>query len=474
MMIALKKKVNKIFKEAAANNVLTCRLFLQFCWKLFGGKLMGHLGPKELYQKLGGTIDSLGTRVPRNETLYKILKELYTPEEAGVVSSMPYGLATLDRISIITGLEQERLKKILEGLAQKGLVMDIWANDAYQYMPSPMVIGIFEFTMMRTRGNLEYKKWATLFNEYLTGDFFDLNHGDGQTISIMRSIPHSGSIEETEYTEVLDYEKAESIIRDHELFSIGICSCRHKKKHAGTKTCDMPLNTCSAFGYAADYWIRNKLAKKVSRTEMLENIARSRELGLAFCGDNVKNNVTFICHCCKCCCVALSGISKYGYANAVATSNYIAHCHDEKCTGCGKCAAACPIDVIEMRPVQRPGPKRRMEPVIDAGFCLGCGVCSVKCPKGAMKLTSRKTRVLHPENVFEKVILRSLENGTLQNIIFDNPESVTQQFMRGFIGGFLRVPIVKKNLMSEQLRSHFLDFMKKSATLQGKEWVFKL
>ncbi len=435
---------------------------------------MGHLGPKELYLKLGDSIDALGTRVPRNQTLNNILKELYTPEEAGIVSTMPYGLANLDRISALTGFEPARLQKILEALAQKGLVIDIWVNNEYHYMPSPMVIGIFEFTMMRTRGNLDYKKWAGMFNEYLNGEFFDANFGDGQVVSLMRSIPHEGSIEETEYTEILDYEKAESIIRDHESFSIGICSCRHKKKHAGIKECDMPLNTCSTFGYAADYWIRNKLAKKVSRTEMLENIARSKELGLAFCGDNVKNNVTFICHCCKCCCVALSGISKHGYANAVVTSNYIAQCHDEKCTGCGKCAKACPIDIIEMRPIQRPGSKRRMEPVIDTAFCMGCGVCAVKCPKEAMRLTHRKSRVLHPETVFEKVILGNLERGTLQNQIFDDPDSVTQKFMRGFVGGFLRLPVVKRNLMSDKLRSRFLEAMRKGVALQGRGWVLKM
>lgn len=435
---------------------------------------MGHLGPKELYMQLGDKIDGLGTRVPHNETLNKILKELYTLEEAQVVSNMPYGLATLGRISRLTRIEPERLKKILEALAQKGLVIDIWTNGEYHYMPSPMVIGIFEFTMMRTRGHLDYKKWAHLFNDYLTGEFFEANYGDGQIVSLMRSIPHEGSIEDSEHTEILDYEKAESIIRDHELFSIGICSCRHKKKHAGHKECAMPLNTCSAFGYAADYWIRNKLAKKVSRTEMLENIARSRELGLAFCGENVKNNVSFICHCCKCCCVAMSGISKYGYANSVVTSNYIARCHDEKCTGCGKCAVACPIEAIEMRPVQSPGSKRRMEPVIDTAFCLGCGVCAVKCPKGAMKLTARKNRVLHPETVFEKVILGNLEQGTLQNQIFDDPTSITQQFMRGFVGGFLRLPVVKRNLMSERLRSRFLEAMKKGVELQGRGWVLKI
>jgi ferredoxin len=435
---------------------------------------MGHLVSKEVYLALGEKIDNLGTRTPRNDTLYEILKELYTPEEADVVARMPYGLSDLDRVSRITRYEPVRLKKILEGLANKGLIMDICINEEYRYMPSPMVIGIFEFTMMRTRGQLDYKKWARLFHDYLNGDFYSANYGDGQMVSIMRSIPYEESIVKSEYTEILDYEKISAIIAAHDTFAIGICSCRHEKQHAGLKKCDTPLYTCSSFGYAADYWIRNKLAKKVSRSEMLETIARSKELGLAFCGDNVKNNVTFICHCCKCCCNALAGISKYGYANTVVTSNYISSLYEEKCTGCGRCAMACPIDAIELRPSETPRSKRTMTPVIDKTYCLGCGVCAKSCPKDALKLTRRKSRVLHPENVFEKVILRNLERGSLQYQIFDNPESVTQKFMRGFIGGFLRLPPVKQALIGDRLRSRFLEIMKKGAEMQGKGWAVKM
>ena len=82
--------------------------------------------------------------------------------------------------------------------------------------------------------------------------------------------------------------------------------------------------------------------------------------------------------------------------------------------------------------------------------------------------------MLHPETVFEKVILGCLERGTLQNQIFDNPESAGQEFMRGFIGGFLRLPPVKRALMSDRLRSRFLSAMKKGVALQGKGWVLDL
>ena len=435
---------------------------------------MGHLGPKEAYLRLADKINTMPCRAPRNETLYKILKELYSPEEADVVARMPYGLSDLERVAKITEHEPERLKKLLDGLCNKGLVMDIFVNDRYQYTPSPMVIGIFEFTMMRTRGQLDYKKWARLFHEYLSDPFYAANYRDGQVISLLRSIPHEEAIEESEFMEVLDYEKATSIVKAADTFAIGICSCRHEKTHAGKRECDTPLYTCSTFGLAADYWIRNGLAKKASRSEMMDNIARSKDLGLAFCGDNVKKNITFICHCCKCCCNALAGISKYGYANAVVTSNYIARVRDETCIGCGKCAKACPIEAIEMRPTQSPHSKRRMTPAVDESFCIGCGVCAGACAKASMRLTHREQRVLHPDTVFERVILGSLERGTLEYQIFDNPENITQKFLRGFVGGFFRLPPVKKALMSERYRSRFLDVMKKGVRAQGKDWILDM
>lgn len=63
----------------------------------------------------------------------------------------------------------------------------------------------------------------------------------------------------------------------------------------------------------------------------------------------------------------------------------------------------------------RPGVKidnlNARTPGTDADYCPGRGVCAIACLKGALKLTRRTNRVPHPENVFEKVIPRSLEQG---------------------------------------------------------------
>jgi Pyruvate/2-oxoacid:ferredoxin oxidoreductase delta subunit len=328
-----------------------------------------------------------------------------------------------------------------------------------------MVIGIFEFTMMRTRGDLKYKEWAGLFHEYLHGDssFWAANFDGNNKVSIMRTLPHEGTIHESVYMEVLDYEKATSIVEAADKFAIGICSCRHEKQHVGEKECEVPLETCSSFGFAADYLVRHGMAEEVSKSEMLENVARSKELGLVLNADNVQNDITFICHCCKCCCNVLMGINRHGYENVVITSNSISSIDIEKCSGCEKCARACPIDAIEMVPIENPKTKKKKDPRIDTSICLGCGVCALKCHKDAVFLLKRDQRVIQPETVFEKVILQCLERGTLQNQMFSDPGSLSHKFLRGFLGGFLRLSPVKKALMSDTLRSSFLSVIQGGA-----------
>jgi Pyruvate/2-oxoacid:ferredoxin oxidoreductase delta subunit len=426
---------------------------------------MGHLVGKDVYRELAGKIDGLTMRAPFNETFYEILKALYSAEEAEVIVRMPYGMVRLDKIARAVGRDEAELQKVLEGLAHKGLVIDVCIRDRYFYMISPMIVGIFEFTMMRTDKGYDPAKMAKLFHDYLECSdlFLKANFGSGQKVSPLRTMPWEETISHTEHIEILDYEKAKDIIESNELFAIGLCSCRHKKSHSEEGACDVPLEKCSTMGKSAEYMIRNGLAEEVSKSRMLENLDESRELGLVINADNVQKGCDFMCHCCGCCCLCLLGISQYGYPNFIVSSSFIARPDDSICIGCGACSKACPISVIEMRPNNEPDAAGNNDPVVDESMCIGCGVCALKCRNEAMKLVERKQRVIHPETVFERVILQCLERGTLQNQMFPEPENITHRFMRSFVGGILRLPPVKAALMSDMLRSRFIDAMVKGA-----------
>jgi Pyruvate/2-oxoacid:ferredoxin oxidoreductase delta subunit len=433
---------------------------------------MGHLAGKELYKKLGKKIDGLTMRAPWNDAFYNILKELYSPEEAEVILQMPYSLAPFVKIREATNVDDIKLRGILENLSSKGLLIDMWIQGKDWYMLSPIIIGIFEFTMMRTGSSANSKTWAKLFHDYLNeGSLYAANAKHQEKVQVLRALAHKEVIKETDFVEVLDYETADYVVRQWDKYAIGYCSCRHEKMHVGEKSCSVPLDTCSSFGMAADYLVRHGMAKEVSRTEMLENIARSKELKLVLTADNIKNKPQFVCHCCKCCCNVLLGISKHGYSNTLVTSSYISRVDEDKCKGCGLCAKGCPIEAIKMIPTIGSNSKNQGKPVVDESICLGCGVCALYCRNQAMKLVKRSQQVIHPETTFERVILQCLERGTLQNQIFSSPQSISHKAMRGIVGAFLRLPPVKGALMSNQLRSRFLATMLAGAQRQGGDLV---
>jgi ferredoxin len=49
---------------------------------------------------------------------------------------------------------------------------------------------------------------------------------------------------------------------------------------------------------------------------------------------------------------------------------------EERCTGCGLCAAACAADAISVSEVAS----------VELSLCMGCGACIPECPKDALAL----------------------------------------------------------------------------------------
>lgn len=418
---------------------------------------MGHRASKDLYRQLGKRLDQAPVRTPWTPVFRDLVEALYSPAEAELIIRLPYRPSNIARIARMTGVAERTLRPMLEGLCAKGLVLDIWNGTEYHYLVSPLVIGFFEFTMMRTGPDLPQARWAELFQGYMFGekDFLAANFGDGQQISIMRALPHEETL--GDHVEILDYEKASALIEAQSDFALGLCSCRHEKHHLGHAPCRAPMETCTSMGTGAQFLVRNGFARSIDKHQMHDILARSRDLGLTLSTDNVRQDAGFICHCCGCCCNLLLGVRETGYTGILVTSNFVAEVDETRCTGCGLCAKACPVAAVQMEPRLAASGSRLSGNVARIGpHCLGCGVCALKCPTDALILQQRPQKVFHPEDSFERVMLQALERDTLQTFLFDNPASRTQAFMRALVGGFLKLPSVKRALLGEKLRSRFL------------------
>ncbi|BDV00531.1 4Fe-4S ferredoxin [Thermodesulfomicrobium sp. WS] len=414
---------------------------------------MGHSSAKDIFRALGRKLDQTSVRTPWTPTLRRILTLLYTEAEAELVVAMPHRPSSLARIARITQRTEAELRPLLEGLCAKGLVMDLWDGDTVQYMLSPMVIGFFEFTFMRAPQGLPIRPLAEAFHAYLLGEkaFLEANFGGQEQVSVMRALPHDGT--QAPQVTILDHESASAMVREAKRFAIGTCACRHERLHTDGKICAAGLATCTSLGETADFLIRRGFAREVPRQAVEELLARSRELGLVLSTDNVRKAPGFLCHCCACCCHLLRGVRESGYPGVIVSSSLMASVDEARCRRCGRCAQVCPVHAITAPPGEIPR--------LHEAFCLGCGVCALRCPAQAIHLVSRPKRTLLPEDIFERILLQSLERGTLQHLLFDHPRRLDHAFLRALTGGFLRLPGVKQALMSEVLRSRFLGFLRK-------------
>jgi len=83
-----------------------------------------------------------------------------------------------------------------------------------------------------------------------------------------------------------------------------------------------------------------------------------------------------ICNCCKCCCVGVLAMNKFGM-RSLSPSGYVTELDEARCTNCGKCAEACPFGAISFT-------EKKLG--FDWDKCMGCGVCVSQCPKEARSL----------------------------------------------------------------------------------------
>jgi Pyruvate/2-oxoacid:ferredoxin oxidoreductase delta subunit len=199
---------------------------------------------------------------------------------------------------------------------------------------------------------------------------------------------------------------------------------------------------------------------------MLEILERCRREGLVQIADNVKREPTYICNCCGCCCGQLGAINHHGLARAVTTSSFVAAIQLDRCSGCGKCARACPIQAIALRPRaphRREASKKKMAAEVDGEVCLGCGVCKAACTTGSLAMRRREARVLTPESTLERVLRMAMGRGHLHDLLFDEHDGPTSAFANRLVGAIEALSLTRRVMLNETLQSRFVGFLCRAA-----------
>lgn len=410
---------------------------------------MAHMTGRTGYQNLVNRINKFPQGAPESESLYKILEVLFTEEEASLVSLLPIKPFNVEKAAGIWKKTITETRKILNELASKALILDIYDGKEQRYVMAPPMIGFFEFTLMRTGGHFDQKLLSELFHEYLEDEDDFMHHLLSLETPVGRIMVNEGSVSEKDKVYVLDYEKASHIISEASSVGVSRCYCRHKAEHLG-EACDAPQEVCLSINDFAKSLNRHGYARLISNEEAMDILRTSYDHNLIQFAENVKDDVGFICNCCACCCMALKGAKRMGVPKTLSSSNFVA-VQNDTCVHCRKCVSVCPVECFKVEETDG-----RKTVVFDHTMCLGCGVCQRVCKPGAIEMEQRAERVFTPVNTVHKIVLEAIETDTLHNLIFDNQAMMSHRFMAAFTGAVLKLPPVKQILVSETFKSKYL------------------
>lgn len=358
------------------------------------------------YNQLAEALTRKGGAFPaiQHPVLRDLLEIIFDDDEVQLAIMMPDVPTTLEEMaSLVKDSSVEELKKALDSMAHKGVVLSLVLGDKRIYQLLPLVPGIMENQMMRGEVNEKTKKIARLTYEYI--DFLkelektvDKKQQPkipfSRVIAIEKEISKDSTIQP--YDKLLEYiDRAEDFVQI-------VCHCRHAHELLGNP-CSKPKDVCLGFGLGARYMIEYGLGRAITKEEARSILRRTEDAGLVHVVSNTGDNIDFICNCCICHCDNLKSLKGAPEHAGAARSSFIAEVKDDECTGCGSCLERCPMEALSI-------PAESAE--VAKKSCIGCGLCVSSCPTGAIVLKNREAApVPYSDTVqLNKAIVMSMQN----------------------------------------------------------------
>jgi ferredoxin len=344
----------------------------------------------DVFDRLRSHLDSLPSGFPATDSgvELRILKRLFTTEEAELALNVSITLEPAAAIAARAGLSAEATEERLKRLSRKGLIFSIEAPDRPAvFMAAQFVVGIWEYHV----NDLD-PEFVRDMDEYIP----ILSRSAFGRVPQLRTIPVGKSIRAG--VETLPYEQAEELVRKQTKFLVAPCICRREHQIKG-HSCDKLMDACLIFGWGAEYYARNGLGRFITLEETLEILKMAEEQGLVLQPSNAQDIVN-ICCCCGDCCQVLKHLKRLPAPADAVASPFVAALDAELCIGCGTCQDRCQMEALSMADARA---------VLNLDRCIGCGLCVTTCPSGALSLVRKPPEYLPtvPKNMREAFILRA-------------------------------------------------------------------
>ncbi len=350
----------------------------------------------DIYQKLAVHLDNLpgGYPVTESGVELRILRRLFTEQEADIARRLIMKPESVEGISNRTGLQPAELAISLEEMATKGLIFRSYKDDTVMYSAAMFVVGIWEYHLNDLDPEL-----VKDVNEYLPHIMDEV--WTKTDTKHMRVVPVSKSI--VQDIEIASYDDAEALVRAQSKITVQPCICRKEHEVVG-EPCKFPLEVCFAFGAAADYYEENRLGRAIKVEEALEILETGRKAGLVIQPGNAQRSAN-ICMCCGCCCQILKNVKKLENPAAEVHTSYFAVVNEEECVECGICEERCHMDAITMDG----------SAIINLDRCIGCGVCIPDCATEAIELVAKDPggKYVPPRFIYQAYLKMAKERGKL-------------------------------------------------------------